>query len=376
MGACAASVSLEDQGSSGSSTGGNVTASSGTSTTGTGGVNGTGGVVNGTGGIGGVSGSAGMSSSGGLGGAAGMGGASGMGGSAGMGGVVCDPGWTECDGNCFNMQVDPEHCGSCDITCPPDGHCINGACVTQGCFTDCGWSCSDLQQDRDNCGGCGVACGQNQICQNGACTACPGGQLGCESGCLDGSADAQNCGYCGRACTPGQTCVDGECTGTCADDALEDNDTSGAAKQVAWSGVNLMSASLNMTGYLCSGDEDWFLLDTASLNLMDPVFSLEARAKGSAVPPCVCGCDDGVCYKPWAMAGPQNTITVEIYNAATNELLATGTEPHGNVEIGAYGPALSQGLLVHVKGPAAAQYPYQLWISIYENNGEEAECEC
>ena len=36
-----------------------------------------------------------------------------------------------CGSICYDLQSDPEHCGSCDSTCPNNVACVNGSC--QGC---------------------------------------------------------------------------------------------------------------------------------------------------------------------------------------------------------------------------------------------------
>jgi hypothetical protein len=173
--------------------------------------------------------------------------------------------------------------------------------------------------------------------------------------------------------------VNGECTGACQGDSDEDNDLPSTAKVVMWSNPNGPFVSLNpYPGYLCAGDADYYLLDTMSLGIMDPVLSLYGRAKGSHLDGCNCdGCGEGVCApRTYPPPGPQSTLTIEVYNATTLELLAVQTSELGEVEIGAYGTKLNQNLLIKVYGPAAAQYPYTFGLSFYENWGEEGECEC
>jgi hypothetical protein len=44
------------------------------------------------------------------------------------GGGDCLPGQTTCDGSCVSLQIDPDHCGSCDYSCSSDQVCVIGSC--------------------------------------------------------------------------------------------------------------------------------------------------------------------------------------------------------------------------------------------------------
>jgi hypothetical protein len=110
----------------------------------------------------------------------------------------CDPGDTCCGGLCFNLQTDPEHCGSCDNDCPEtkaDG-CKNGECTcgnAPACLqstTCCPGGCVDTATDTANCGGCGKACNPE------VADRCSFGE------CLCGD-DVE--------CSPGELCFSGEC---------------------------------------------------------------------------------------------------------------------------------------------------------------------
>jgi len=110
----------------------------------------------------------------------------------------CDPGDTCCGGLCFNLQNDPEHCGSCDNDCPATkaDACTNGECTcgdAPACLqstTCCAKACVDTETDTANCGGCGKACNPevSDRCSFGEC-------------------------LCGDdvACNPGELCFSGEC---------------------------------------------------------------------------------------------------------------------------------------------------------------------
>jgi hypothetical protein len=42
---------------------------------------------------------------------------------------ACPPGTTLCNGNCADLQSDPNNCGSCGNTCPSGQQCRNGDCL-------------------------------------------------------------------------------------------------------------------------------------------------------------------------------------------------------------------------------------------------------
>jgi hypothetical protein len=43
-------------------------------------------------------------------------------------GPMCDASETECQGECFDLQSDKNHCGSCDNKCMGSSKCVDGAC--------------------------------------------------------------------------------------------------------------------------------------------------------------------------------------------------------------------------------------------------------
>ena len=111
----------------------------------------------------------------------------------------CQGGLACCDGACFDVLVDPLHCGSCSA-CPvpnnADASCTVGACGLGACdedFNDC---------DKNPANGCEV---------EGVCKCVPGAQVGCYTG----PPETQNVGICKDGL---QTCnamgtAYGACTG-------------------------------------------------------------------------------------------------------------------------------------------------------------------
>ena len=125
--------------------------------------------------------------------------------SRGVCGVVCETGFTDCDGACVDLTSNPNFCGACEgpegepTSCPDVANgtpvcaaSICGAACSEG-FFDCnldaaeadGDGCEvDLMNDRQNCGGCGVTCAFTEDCVMGACAAAgPGTRTGasCDS---------------------------------------------------------------------------------------------------------------------------------------------------------------------------------------------------
>lgn len=98
-----------------------------------------------------------------------------------IGPVVCDPGLTNCNNFCVNLNTATFDRGFCGNSCGIGGACNNGVRGTAppqplNCplgFTDRGGYCADLNNDTQNCGGCGFGCfiplvGDN-VCVNGHC---------------------------------------------------------------------------------------------------------------------------------------------------------------------------------------------------------------
>jgi hypothetical protein len=128
-----------------------------------------------------------------------------------MGGAcLCDPGLTQCGGECLDLLTDPANCGACGHACYTDEFCGGGACVCNPGLTQCGGECVDLQADPANCGGCGTVCPAGGSCSGGACV-CPPGQAVCGGTCIDLQNDPLNCGTCGNVCGTNSICDAGSC---------------------------------------------------------------------------------------------------------------------------------------------------------------------
>ncbi len=85
--------------------------------------------------------------------------------------TTCGAGETVCNDECFNLAVDPRHCGGCGVRCA-DGHACRGGVCTIVCgdgTTACGGACVYLALDSANCGACGNDCGADHHCGDGVC---------------------------------------------------------------------------------------------------------------------------------------------------------------------------------------------------------------
>ncbi|WP_437794280.1 hypothetical protein [Sorangium sp. So ce693] len=171
--------------------------------------------------------------------------------------------------------------------------------------------------------------------------------------------------------------VGGAATGSggasvCADDAYEANDASTSAAPLAYDhtddslGPSAWFSKLGLV--LCQGNEDWYLLDTTSLGIEEVNWSLRVLASGAGL--CGEGCEQ---YTP--PPGPENTLIVEVYSAATMELLGAEESDHGRVWLDGGGADSANDLLLRVYGPPEANYPYDMSFVAKSYEGED-ECEC
>ncbi len=149
----------------------------------------------------------------------------------------------------YNLQTDPQHCGSCTHPCASNEVCSAGVCKGQ-CDTpttkcsqaDGGFICASLQTDPNHCGQCPNVCTtadaggleagtQNPdagvpfdrgsgwslgapSCEAGTCgTTCSGGMSACSDGiCYDLQNFHNHCGSCTTACAAGtEWCNYGHC---------------------------------------------------------------------------------------------------------------------------------------------------------------------
>jgi len=131
----------------------------------------------------------------------------------------CATGYTDCDGECVDLESDEDHCGVCGTACDGFGElCRDGACACGVAFGDCNADPGDgcetaLRENDQHCGACGNACGLNSRCSEGVCACHRGyadcdGDAGCETLVI---ADDENCGACGNVCAAGETCCNGAC---------------------------------------------------------------------------------------------------------------------------------------------------------------------
>lgn len=146
--------------------------------------------------------------------------------------VVCDAGWSDCNGRADdgceeNHLASAEHCGACGARCSTTNgsvHCVEGRCVIAQCtanFGDCNGRAddgceTDLSNTNASCGACGVSCPAGRRCSSGACAvACAASQRVCSELCVDPLSDPRHCGRCGVACEDGSRCVGGSCRLDC-----------------------------------------------------------------------------------------------------------------------------------------------------------------
>ena len=151
--------------------------------------------------------------------------------------AMCTGGLLNCDleeGNGCEVDPlsDPLHCGACDAPCVfgPNSTpvCDAGACslICDPGFTDCDGVASngceaDLMNDPDFCGSCTTRCSNRDnaagVCEMGTCDiACVDGFADCDGDPLTGCevftfGDDSSCGTCGNACPAGDVCAQGTC---------------------------------------------------------------------------------------------------------------------------------------------------------------------
>jgi hypothetical protein len=192
----------------------------------------------------------------------------------------------------FNLQTDPQHCGSCTNACSSGQVCSSGKCgsscqspTTKCTGTDGGVTCFNLGTDPQHCGSCTKGCtvsdgggippGPNNPanpgivydsgtgwttgtpgCTSGTCeTNCGSGFTACSDGvCYDTQNHHDHCGTCSTACQSttewcnrGNCCPLGQeyCNGACVD-MLGNNQNCGACGNVCSGGTP------NCTGGTCT----------------------------------------------------------------------------------------------------------------------------
>ncbi|HTN86896.1 MAG TPA: hypothetical protein VL242_24530 [Sorangium sp.] len=156
----------------------------------------------------------------------------------------------------------------------------------------------------------------------------------------------------------------------CADDAYEANDVPTSAAPLAYTngGEGSSDAWFSRIDFvLCQGNEDWYVIDT-SLGFEEFYWNLRVLAAGAEL--CGAGCEQ---YTP--PARPENTVIVEVYSAATMDLIGAGQSDHGRVWLDGEGLDSANDLLLRIYGPPEATYPYDITFLAKSYQGED-ECEC
>lgn len=140
--------------------------------------------------------------------------------------MACSHDHADCDGVPDNgCEVDltmTDNCGACGVKCADNTPCTEGKCGCKDGFTNCNGECVDIQTYTNNCGECGHLCEDTlqlpwefhrpMQCIKGVCNnACEGGYGDCDSdletnGCEQSLKDDANCGACGNVCQNGTHC--------------------------------------------------------------------------------------------------------------------------------------------------------------------------
>lgn len=177
------------------------------------------------------------------------------------------------------------------------------------------------------------------------------------------------------------TCPDGRCRPpsdliplpelACEDDAYEPNDAPETAEMLGF--VTLRAdffAEFDVPPLLtlCPDDDDWFMLPASRLDFERPYLFIRARVADTGL----CG---ALCGEVELPAAPQNTLGVEVYHAATMELLAAVENPQGNVWLTDDDPRYRDDLLLRFYAPTGVGFDYRLRLDMRADLAED-ECEC
>ncbi len=197
-----------------------------------------------------------------------------------------------CETNTSNNQT---HCGACtgdSVNCNTlfanaSAECVNSACNLSSCATDY-FNCDavasngcevNLKTDPNHCGTCAISCSQAganaTYCVSGTCAPdCAGTRIFCsnpEDGCpIDSATDDYNCGGCARVCmngpgtnlsVDGNHCLAGVCRPSCASSwaDCDNNPGNGCERTVAsdpanCGGCNVICGTANVDGpAVCTG---------------------------------------------------------------------------------------------------------------------------
>jgi hypothetical protein len=98
--------------------------------------------------------------------------------------LPCPAGSYRCSGMCTDLMTDSANCGACGLDCGEGRVCATGTCIVSipggqlgivvpaGCShgeVSCDGNCVNVSIDQDNCGSCGDACISGVPCTNGQC---------------------------------------------------------------------------------------------------------------------------------------------------------------------------------------------------------------
>ena len=131
----------------------------------------------------------------------------------------CDTGLNACGSDCYDLQRDAEHCGSCSVACINGQVCMNGSCTDRdkacgdSALSYCEGRCVNFASDPDHCGDCKTVCASNETCKEGSCEfGCAQGFELCDNVCYDIAKDSQHCGDCETKCHGSMFCNSGSCS--------------------------------------------------------------------------------------------------------------------------------------------------------------------
>ncbi|EDM78188.1 hypothetical protein PPSIR1_00605 [Plesiocystis pacifica SIR-1] len=156
-----------------------------------------------------------------------------------------------------------------------------------------------------------------------------------------------------------------------ADDSFEDNDVEADAALVPWQANNGFWIETDFEATLCE-DEDWYAFDL-DVNMLDGdpsnfALFLDIIVQGSS------WCGSG-CEEPELPAAEENTISIELYEASTMNLLVAQTSQKGRINVDKSGAVYGQDLILRVYGPAVVNYLYDVSFNV-RFDAVEDECEC
>lgn len=158
-------------------------------------------------------------------------------------------------------------------------------------------------------------------------------------------------------------------TDPCVDDRYEPNDGPVNATVFAYSFIDSQGRAYGMLeAVLCSGNADWYFIPTELLDYTRNVLQVRVLARDAGW----CGL---VCGDPELLPGPENTITVEMYDATGTWLMTGNVSERGIVGLDVQGEPVAHDLFLRIVGPASAEYPYRLHVGVQDFEGED-ECEC